>query len=470
MAFYTAAKSRSAGRTGWSISFRHPLRTDIDGKAGLKVRRGLGTADELVADRLVAEMNVLLQDQRYWAVTAKSLAAERFSPVVVDAFYTGLEVPMSSDLELRDESIPLPSVNEGYARVLLVGTTGAGKTTLLRHLIGSDPKTDRFPSTSTGRTTTADIEVVTADGDYQAVVTFLPERAIRTNVRECIDQAVLAAWNRASDEDICRQLLHHPDQIFRLNYTLGSWVAEDSDDEEGWTFETEKTAEAIDEDDLPTNIERSESRIRLAEFIASVKSLAKTAGEHVVKELGVEWSTLKGTDLDAAEAWLAESAIENAAYNELVDKIIFEIKKRFEPLAGDLARDTTGWPVKWSYQSSERSAFLRRVRWFSSNYAPQFGRLLTPLVRGIRVRGPFFPKLGCVPQPKLVLVDGQGLGHTVDTSSSITTHITSRFGQVDVILLVDSAQQPMQAASLAVIRAVAIGGHQDKLLIAFYPF
>ena len=43
----------------------------------------------------------------------------------------------------------------------------------------------------------------------------------------------------------------------------------------------------------------------------------------------------------------------------------------------------------------------------------------------------------------------------LDSSASVSTRITRRFGQVDVILLVDNAQQPMQAAPLSVLRAVA---------------
>ena len=48
--------------------------------------------------------------------------------------------------------------------------------------------------------------------------------------------------------------------------------------------------------------------------------------------------------------------------------------------------------------------------------------------------------------------------------------MTRRFAQVDVILLVDNAQQPMQAAPLAVLRAVASSGHHRKLAVAFTHF
>jgi hypothetical protein len=147
-----------------------------------------------------------------------------------------------------------------------------------------------------------------------------------------------------------------------------------------------------------------------------------------------------------------------------------QILARFERLDPRLlAKSTTGWPTKWEMTSDDRGAFLRAMRWFSSNYQPRYGRLLTPLVQGMRVRGPFYPELDGV-QPKLVLIDGQGLGHTPESASSVSTNITSRYAHVDVILLVDNATQPMQAAPLAVVRTTATGGFQEKLAIAFTHF
>jgi hypothetical protein len=66
---------------------------------------------------------------------------------------TRLEPEVLDTSALREAQIPMPDRSEGYVRVQFVGTTGAGKTTLLRHLIASDPRKDRFPSTSTAKTT-----------------------------------------------------------------------------------------------------------------------------------------------------------------------------------------------------------------------------------------------------------------------------------------------------------------------------
>jgi hypothetical protein len=149
-----------------------------------------------------------------------------------------------------------------------------------------------------------------------------------------------------------------------------------------------------------------------------------------------------------------------------------DIESRFDLLSTDeLERSPTDWPLLWSFETDNREEFLGKVRWFSSNHFRQFGRLLTPLVDGIRVRGPFKPlRKELQVADKLVLLDGQVLGHTAESASSVSTKITKRFGDVDIILLVDSAQQPMQAASLALLRAAASAGYADKIALAYSHF
>ncbi len=111
------------------------------------------------------------------------------------------------------------------------------------------------------------------------------------------------------------------------------------------------------------------------------------------------------------------------------------------------------------------------MRWFASNHYRQFGRLLTPLVNGVRVQGPLLPASDELRvAPRLVLIDGEGIGHSTKTASSISTRITRRFADVDMILLVDNAEQPMQSAPLELLRSVGSSGHADKLAIAFTHF
>ena len=152
------------------------------------------------------------------------------------------------------------------------------------------------------------------------------------------------------------------------------------------------------------------------------------------------------------------------------------IRERFnlfeESGAGDFERDATDWPTLWYHEEKDRDAFLKQARWFSGNHDQQFGRLLTPLVDGLRVSGPFQPAPLELQDDarKLVLLDGEGLGHSAKEASSPSTKVTERFPEADMILLVDDAQSPMQAASLEFLRAVGNSGHSHKVALAFTHF
>ena len=475
---YLASKTRS-NRPGWSVSFRHPLRNDARGKPGLRMRRGLGTTEEAEAERLVGEMNTLLTDRTWWNANKRADAERKFSKTIVDAFYDEIQAGREEPEALREELIPLPTADDGYSRVLFVGTTGAGKTSLLRQLIGSDPDKDRFPSTAPAKTTIADIEVVQSDGNYQAVVTFFTEFQIQASVEECIADACSVAREKAPDDKIAERFLNHRDQKFRLSYILGGWRQADdrAEDDDGFSFEEEpETVNNGPEEDGLSASDRTENRKVLQRILDQIKALADKAVERLSSDLGIEPGKSENADLEAAEELIEENfeayLVESEGFHALVQDVMDRVRERFNLISeGTLESHRSGWPKRWRFETPDRGQFVSQIRWFSSNYWPQFGRLLTPLVCGIRVKGPLFPAFTTTP-PRLALIDGQGLGHTPDFSLnlSVTTHITKRFDRVDVILLVDNAQQPMQAAPLSVLRSVAASGHSEKLAIAFTHF
>ena len=118
---------------------------------------------------------------------------------------------------------------------------------------------------------------------------------------------------------------------------------------------------------------------------------------------------------------------QHEGFHELMDEIVEAVEERFELLdAAGFQRDRNDWPLLWQFATTDRAQFVKTVNRFSSNYAPNFGRLLTPLVQGLRVRGEFAPPWQGNGDCKLVLLDGEGLGHTPDSSSSISTSITQR--------------------------------------------
>jgi len=209
-------------------------------------------------------------------------------------------------------------------------------------------------------------------------------------------------------------------------------------------------------------------------YLARIHELAGEAGDCLDKfaaEFGIDLATASKHDREVLQELVEDHLAEDEAFHGLVDAIFDDVETRFDLLdQGEITRAKDGWPIKWTTNSSNRTEFLRVVNRFSSNYAPRFGRQLTPLVDGIRVAGPFLPPWHEDGHPKLVLMDGQGIGHAADSTSSLSTSVTRRFRLVDAIVLVDNAAQPMQAAPCTVLRSVVSSGHESKLILAFTHF
>jgi hypothetical protein len=466
---YLATKTRSS-RPGWSVIFRHPLRRDSRGKPGLKVRRGLDTTSDQEADTLVAELNTLLSDRSWWSADRRADAERLFKPQIVSAFFDGIEVGPSNSAQLRERHIALPSRDEGYAHVLMAGTTGAGKTTLLRHGIGASHQGDRFPSTSTARTTIAETEIITDIAPYKAAVTFISEFEVRAAIDECIEAACLAAVEGQDDTKVAAALLTHREQRFRLSYVLGEMPAQDSEDQDDFSFETGAGTADLDEAELVSDAQRKLNGDRIADYIDRIKTLVAHVAAQTAKDFGPLAAQERPEDTAAWLDLFSDQLFESEEFAKLALDIKDDIEDRFDLLPDkELERSPTGWPLIWTFQTDDREEFLGKVRWFTSNHFRQFGRLLTPLVDGIRVRGPLRPaRKELQVADKLVWLDGQGLGHTAE--SSISTKITRRFAEADIILLVDSAQQPMQAAPLGLLRAAASAGYANKIAVAFTHF
>lgn len=470
---YRASKSSANGRPGFSISFRHPLKKDSKGKPGLKVRRGLGTTDPAEADNLIAQMNRLLEDESWWNADRYADALKAFDQRIASAFFDDLQAAVQDSFQVRESIMPLPGRDQGYARALLVGTTGAGKTTLLRHLIGSDPDRDRFPSTSTAKTTIADTEVIPEDGVYSAAVTFFSQTVVRVNVEDCLMNACTAVWVGDSDEKVLERFLNHPDQRFRLGYLLGSGqrAKQKEHAEDDWDFGDAPASVTPDEESVSAS-DAELLRKTLRDYIKRVRVLAERARTLVTAGESNESSIESSDEDDLAEEQFQAEIYRDEEYSDLANDVMDEIQSKFHAISVGELTTTAGsskWPVSWTYSSGDRAEFLKQVRWFSSNAANSFGRLLTPLVDGLRVKGPFYPAFSDR-KVKVVYLDGQGLGHTPDSTNTVTTHITQRFSDVNVILLVDSAAQPVQAAAQAVLGTAASSGNHSKVAIAFTHF
>jgi len=387
-------------------------------------------------------------------------------------------------IAVREQLVPLPTREDGYRQILLLGTTGAGKTTVVRQLLGTDPDNDRFPSTSTAKTTVSDTEIVLAPGPFRAVVTFFPRDEVVRHLEECVSRAAVSILRGLGPDQVREHLLDHEQQRFRFSYVLGRRASNPSetiepagndpfdifDDPEPDPTDTATADFRADPRALPT-IDLAGTEVIIDRAIDTLHTLVATHRDAARRDLGItdpddeqELHDLLGEELDR----LLHT---DPQFDRIIASLLTEIDKRFTALSvGRIDRGNDGWPQTWSWTSEDRTAFLRAVNRFSSNYAPLFGHLLSPLVDGIRVAGPFVPEWNDGAIPPLVLIDGEGLGHTPTSAAALSTAVAERINTVDVVLLVDNAAQPMQAAPAAAIRSILTSGNVDKLVFCFTHF
>ena len=372
---------------------------------------------------------------------------------------------------IRDRYIPVPGKNEGYVKVLLLGTTGAGKTTLLRQLIGSHPRRDRFPSTAPGRTTVFDMEIIPGDiNEYRAVATFYPQQRIKEYISDNILAASKAYINGAHEQEINRRFFESSDQRFRLNYILGSLKTTGQD------VELEDVDDDIDDDDIEELAVDELAAVRhqqemLQFFIRTFKNLAQDVWDEISDVLGGDLEEYKKEEQVIFEEWFAEYYLKDARFNHLVDEILKQVREKFKQIqVGDLLLAMDGWPQAWYLASGDRDKMLTILRRLTGNHQKHFGTLLTPLVQGLRVTGPFVPAWGAGEIPRLVMMDGEGLFHEANANAQFPPGIFNRIDESDTVLLVDDATHPMMREPMELLRHIVVNGNEAKLYVCFTHF
>ena len=442
------------GMKYYTFSFRHPLVEDKTGKYGLKVYRSLGTSDLTEANNLVEQLYQLMKNE-YWHNSLKrDEAYDKFSTVIVDAFYDPIDNNEEKYKKTLD-NIFLPGKSEDYSRGLLVGVSGAGKTSLLRLLAGTEK--EKFPTTSTGRTTTCNLELIfSEEKDYEIVVNFMSRHQFEMFVQENIEAAIkfcldnINIIDKIEDIELCDKLLVHKDLGLRLNYLLGDISLKKDNKNE---FDEDFNDEFDEDDGEVSKINNAEintddliSKIRV--FLNSIKEIANSIDQN--KDYN-------------EEDYLFE---ENEDVLQLRNSIVEETLLRFQSLNYGVKINSKGeWINSWYYKTTCRDNFIQIVKRFSSNAKKLWGSLLTPLVNTMRVKGRFKPDF-INNIPKIVLFDGQGLGHKT-TASSIPSETIRYFPLVDSIILVDNAEQPIMENVKIALKGIIEYGKSKQLICAF---
>lgn len=440
------------GKKGFTVNFRHPVEKDKTGKYGLKVHRGLGTDSEEEARTLVAELENMMNDEYWWDYSKKSEAYSHFNPIVVDAFYDPMESINPDESGLLNK-IKLPGKEDGYTRSTIIGPSGVGKTTLVRLLAGT--AREKFPTTSTGRTTTCNMELIMSDdGMYEVVITFMSRHLVEMYVQECIEATLSYCMHCTSGayerQVISDKLLVHRDLIVRFSYILGDLsltpvsddLIDDLDDDFEEVEEPEEN-EYVYKQDIPALLDKVNYFIDCAIAVA-------------------EKLKVKNINLDD-ESYNSE---DDEDILSLRDEIVDEVMRRFQLLTkGEKLNSKGKWVNAWYFKTNDRIEFMKIIKMFSSNAKGAWGGLLTPIVKSMRVKGDFAPTFDGL-KPKLVLFDGQGLGHKT-TATSLSNEIVEHFKLSDSIIIVDNAQAPMLDNVKLALKTVIEYGYSNKLVFAF---
>ncbi|OAI09219.1 hypothetical protein A1353_24680 [Methylomonas methanica] len=297
----------------------------------------------------------------------------------------------------------------------------------------------------------------------------MSEHETRFEIEESLSSAVVEAVE-GDTKKVARALLEKSDMRFRLKYLLGDFVEDNESDVDPYDDdESEDEARELDSASCVTAEEKSNNQKTLATYIARVIGLAERLRSDLEADQG-QIEKMAPDDRSAALDLIEEQAITSDEFIELVSDILDELRTKFLHISdGQFEKTTTGWPNAWRIkcEAGERDKFLKAVRFFSGISYQSWGKLLTPLVNGLRVIGPFKPTWS-EESARLVLVDTEGLGHKANATADLPEQVLTLLHEADVVLLVDSAKNGMtNFAAGKALEGVLNAGHTRKLAIVF---
>src|SRR2546428_10694479 len=205
---------------------------------------------------------------------------------------------------------------------------------------------------------------------------------------------------------------------FRLKYLLGDYQADQVEDDPYADAAQDDFLGDDDKDDQQRELDAQKIQA-FVERIWNMTREQRAADERQHGNLDDMEADQRSAALDRIEAECSSTD----EYASIVSDILEELRERFNNInIGTFEKNTTSWPRLWSLETTDKKQFFNAMQHFAGIHVTRWGRLLTPLVNGIRVAGPFQP-VWAASIPRLVVFDTEGLGHKADASADLPDHV-----------------------------------------------
>ncbi len=306
--------------------------------------------------------------------------------------------------EIQEKLGELPN----YPKIYLLGSTGAGKTSIVRAILDTD--NEKFPTTSTTRTTIAPTEyVISSKRAFKSTFIFKEKEDIESSIRELLTTAILKALSLRENEDnfnVISYLEETSDERFRLKHIVPSNFLEE-----------------INDYILETILPKIEDRQNDEEILSSQS--IKSEIEYLVNKI-----------LEA----ITEKTKEICPDYKLFSDELYFIK------------DIT---VKKEF-------ILRNKALLKSDL-----NSISPLIEYARIEGDLLAKW--IPKAyEFILIDGEGIGHDLkEIKSSLSTRHLDFFNSSNYILLVEKSDDPFISGGKNAIETIFLNGYSKKFKIIF---
>src|SRR5205085_9840353 len=103
--------------------------------------------------------------------------------------------------------------------------------------------------------------------------------------------------------------------------------------------------------------ERARNRAALEAHIGRIRAMTRGVATDLSRELGDNVSRLTGADRDAAQELFEERLRADPSFDEVVQNLLEDVRRRFTYVEGDLKLRRSGWPELWSYKTEDRDEF-----------------------------------------------------------------------------------------------------------------